>query len=65
MNYIHQEKKRSTQSTRFHTCHMEDEQSQYKSKENGGLFSAYFMVVIVGNVDSLGMMKGKKKVSSS
>ncbi|AQK94161.1 CW-type Zinc Finger [Zea mays] len=46
--------------------HMEDEPSQYKSKENGDLFSADSMAVMVGNVDrnSLGMMKGKKKVSS-
>ena len=43
---------------------MEDEQSQCKSKKNGGLFSADLMAIIVGNVDSLGMMKGKKKVSS-
>lgn len=47
--------------------HMEDEPSQYKSKENEGLFSADSMAVMVGSVDgnSLDMMKGKKKKASN
>ncbi|KAG0517826.1 hypothetical protein BDA96_09G122800 [Sorghum bicolor] len=47
--------------------HMEDEPSQYKSKENGVLFSADSIAAMVGNVDrnSLGVMNGKKKKVSS